>query len=44
MTMVGVIQVGNPVHVEDAKKEAANFSKTLAMNKDRLTKYVDQVK
>ena len=44
MAMVGVIQVGKPVNLEDAKKEAANFSKTLAMNKDRLTKYVDQVK
>ena len=26
------------------KKEAATYSKSLAMNKDRLTKYLDQVK
>ena len=44
MAMVGVIQVGKPVNLEDAKKEAATYSKTLAMNKDRLTKYVDLVK
>ena len=44
MAMVGVIQVGKPVNLEDAKKEAATYSKTLAMNKDRLTKYVDLAK
>ena len=44
MAMVGVIQVGKPVNLEDAKKEAATYSKTLVMNKDRLTKYVDLVK
>lgn len=44
MAMVGVIQVGKPVNLDDAKKEAAAYSKTLAMNKDRLSKYIDQVK
>ena len=44
MAMVGVIQVGKPVNLDDAKKETANYSKTLVMNKDRLTKYLDQVK
>ena len=44
MAMVGVIQVGKPVNLDDAKKEAAAYSKTLIMNKDRLAKYIDQVK
>ena len=44
MAMVGVIQVGKPVNLEDVKKEAETYSKTLVMNKDRLTKYVDLVK
>jgi pseudoazurin len=44
MAMVGVIQVGKATNLDDAKKEAATYSKSLAMNKDRLTKYLDQVK
>lgn len=44
MAMVGVIQVGKATNLDEAKKEAATYSKTLAMNKDRLTKYLDQVK
>ena len=44
MAMAGVIQIAKPANLDDALKEAANFSKTLVMNKDRLTKYVDQVK
>ncbi len=44
MAMVGVIQVGKAGNLDDAKKEAASYSSTLAMNKDRLMKYVDQAK
>ncbi len=44
MAMVGVIQVGKAVNLEDAKKEATSYSKSLAMNKDRLAKYLEQVK
>jgi len=44
MAMVGVVQVGKPVNLDDAKKEAAAYVGTLAMNKDRLTRYVDQAK
>ena len=44
MAMVGVIQVGKATNLDEAKKEAANYSKSLAMNKDRLTKYLDQAK
>ena len=44
MAMVGVIQVGKATNLDEAKKEAANYGKSLAMNKDRLTKYLDQAK
>lgn len=44
MAMVGVIQVGKATNLDEAKKEASNYSKSLAMNKDRLTKYLDQAK
>ena len=44
MAMVGVVQVGKAVNLEDAKKEAATYSSSLAMNKDRLSKYLDQAK
>lgn len=44
MAMVGVIQVGKAVNLEDAKKEAASYSSSLAMNKDRLSKYLEQAK
>ena len=44
MAMVGVIQVGKATNLDEAKKEAANYSKSLPMNKDRLTKYLDQAK
>ena len=44
MAMVGVIQVGKATNLDEAKKEATNYSKSLSMNKDRLTKYLDQAK
>ena len=44
MAMVGVIQVGKATNLDEAKKEATNYSKSLAMNKDRLTKYLGQAK
>lgn len=44
MAMVGVIQVGKAVNLDEAKKEAATYSSTLAMNKERLSKYLDEAK
>jgi hypothetical protein len=44
MAMVGVIQVGNPTNLADAKKGAADLAKAFVMNKDRLDKYLAQVK
>lgn len=44
MAMVGVIQVGAPTNLADAKKSAADLAKAFVMNKDRLDKYLAQVK
>jgi pseudoazurin len=44
MAMAGVIQVGAATNLEDAKKAAAEEAKKFAMNKDRLDKYLAQVK
>jgi pseudoazurin len=44
MAMAGVIQVGKPVNLAEAKKGADALSKSFVMNKDRLTKYMAQVK
>lgn len=44
MAMAGVIQVGKPVNLADAKKQSAKLAKSFVMNKDRLAKALDQVK
>ena len=44
MGMAGVIQVGKPVNLADAKAQADTLSKSFVMNKDRLSGYMAQVK
>ena len=44
MGMVGVIQVGSPKNLNDAKTFAKDYSKKFAMNKDRLNNYLNKVK
>ena len=44
MGMVGVVQVGKAVNLEEAKKKAAEASATMVMNKDRFTKALEQAK
>ena len=44
MGMVGVVQVGKAVNLEEAKKKAAEASATMIMNKDRFTKALEQAK
>lgn len=44
MGMAGVIQVGKPVNLAEAKGEAETLSKSFVMNKDRLAGYLAQVK
>lgn len=44
MAMAGVIQVGKATNLEEARKESEAISKTFVMNKDRLSKALEQVK
>lgn len=44
MGMVGVVQVGKAVNLEEARKKAAEESSAMAMNKGRFAKALDQVK
>ncbi len=41
--MVGVIQVGEATNLQAAKDKAASMKGGMAMNKDRLGQYLDQV-
>ncbi len=44
MAMVAVIQVGKAGNLAAAKEKADGLSKGFAMNKDRLAKYMGQIK
>lgn len=44
MGMVGVVQVGKAVNLEEARKVVADTSARLIMNKERFTKALEQVK
>lgn len=44
MGMVGVIQVGKPVNLDEVKKETDAINRSFIMNKDRLGKLLGQVK
>jgi pseudoazurin len=44
MAMIGVIQVGKPSNLEDVKKAGKEMLPKFAMNKERLDKYLNQVK
>ena len=43
MGMVGVVQVGKAVNLEEARKKAVEESARFIMNKDRFTKALEQV-
>lgn len=42
MGMIGVVEVGSPSNLDEAKNFAKNFRVKFAMNKDRLDKYLAQ--
>lgn len=44
MAMVGVIQVGKATNKADAEKSAKELTAKFVMNKDRLEKYMSEVK
>lgn len=43
MGMVGIVQVGKAVNLEDARKKATEESAALVMNKDRFAKALEKV-
>lgn len=43
MGMVGVVQVGKAVNLEEARKRASEESSAMVMNKDRFAKALEQV-
>jgi pseudoazurin len=44
MAMVGVVQVGKAANLAEAKAEAGKIAASFMMNKDRLEKFMAQVK
>lgn len=42
MAMVGVVQVGKPANLTEARAEGDKIAAAFVMNKDRLKKYLDQ--
>jgi len=44
MGMVGVIQVGEAVNLEQVKQDFATLEPSVSMNKERIAQYMEQVK
>ena len=42
--MIGVIQVGNPVNIDDVKNSISSLESMIVMNKERVQKYLEKVK
>lgn len=43
MAMIGVIQVGEALNMEDIKQASQNYRSTLVMNADRIDNYLNQL-
>ena len=42
--MIGVIQVGNPINIDDIKNSLSSLESMIVMNKERVKQYLAQVK
>ena len=42
--MIGVIQVGNPINIDDVKNSISSLESMIVMNKERVQQYLDKVK
>ena len=42
--MIGVIQVGNPINIDDIKNSISSLESMIVMNKERVQEYLEQVK
>ena len=43
MAMIGVIQVGNAVNMDEIKQASQNYRSTFVMNADRINNYINQL-
>lgn len=43
MAMIGVIQVGNAVNMDEVKQASQNYKSTFVMNADRIDNYINQL-
>tara|TARA_B100001059_G_scaffold122735_1_gene122667 strand:+ start:457 stop:1044 length:588 start_codon:yes stop_codon:yes gene_type:complete len=43
MAMIGVIQVGNAVNMDEVKQASQNYRSTFVMNADRIDNYINQL-
>ena len=43
MAMIGVIQVGEAVNINEVKAAASSLKSTFVMNSDRIDKYLSQL-
>ena len=43
MAMIGVIQVGEAVNMDDIKEASQNYRSTLVMNSERIDNYLNQL-
>jgi len=43
MAMIGVIQVGNAVNMDEIKQASQNYRSTFVMNADRIDNYINQL-
>ena len=42
--MIGVIQVGNPINIDDVKNSISSLESMIVMNKERVQEYLEKVK
>ena len=42
--MIGIIQVGDPVNIDDVKNSISSLESMIVMNKERVQEYLEQVK
>ena len=42
--MIGIIQVGNPINIDDIQNSISSLESMIVMNKERVREYLEQVK
>ena len=42
--MIGIIQVGNPINIDDIQNSISSLESMIVMNKERVREYLEKVK